>query len=857
MTKAIHIGIVGSEHGVSGSSNDIGGLIRHLNQLEEDIKDQLRLLGLRIKEPKDKVFDWLNKLEGLKRRAGDMNQLESSQIQTLTEELEKHKANMPLVVSNEFVGKKFEDNVKKIWKLLEDDTVFIIGIHGMGGVGKTFLATYMESEIKRKKGFNHVLWVTVSHDFTIFRLQQQIAERMGVNLYGDDERTRATILASELEKIENSVLILDDVWRYIDLENVGIPFKMNGIKLIITSRLKHVCQQMDCQPYDIITMNCLPDSEGWELFLLKFGHHEFPPQVEEIAKSVIKKCDGLPLAINVIARTMKGEHDIHWWKHAFDKLINLEMEEEILTVLIRSYDYLTENVLQKRFLHSALLPKIQSKSDWVIKVVESGMLNEKRSLEELTDQGFVIIDKLIQHSLLLEGKFGVIKMHDLVRNMARHILNASHSCMVKCEQQLIKIPEMREWATDLKIVSFAGNYIKEIPNGTSVEYPRLSTLILSSNSISQIPESFFSGMNAMTVLDLSNNRTLTWLPNSLSNLKSLLSLSLQKCSYLKHIPPLGKLQALSKLDISGCCLDQVPLGLENLINLKWLDLSRNKITLPDQSVLSCLTNMQYLDVRHCSNLKAIDLEGMSMLECFSGRFRGRDNYNNYVRQTLNKDYGPKTYFIHFENDDFEDYHYMMDEEFNSRRLCIGNCTEMPCLLPRDLVDLRVRHNQEWHYLCVALSSTIHPPLKTIQINFCEKLKMLFCLAEACFICTFIKSQHIAYFRILNYERRMEVFRHLTHFEISHCNEIEMLLTPYLVISLQQLQSIEVECCSSMKKIFVDSPFSVKLPKLTKLKLRDLPKLHSVCKQDLLCASPEALDIEGCPNLIGLPTVFLV
>ncbi|KAL2329718.1 hypothetical protein Fmac_017299 [Flemingia macrophylla] len=851
-------GIVGSEHGVSGSSNDIGGLIRHLNQLEEDIKDQLRLLGLRGKKPKATVDHWLNVLEGLKRRAGDKSQLGSSQIQIMTEELEQHKANMPVVVSNEFVGEGFKENVRKIWELLRDDKVFIIGIHGMGGVGKTFLATYMENEIKRKKAFNHVLWVTVSHDFAIFKLQQQIAERMGVKLYGDDERTRATILASELAKIENSVLILDDVWRYIDLEKMGIPLKMNGIKLIVTSRLKHVCQQMDCQPNDIIPMNCLLYWEGWELFLLKFGHHEFPPEVEEIAKSVINKCNGLPLAINVMARTMKGKYDIHWWKHAFNKLINLEMEEEILTVLKRSYDYLTENVLQECFLHSALVPTDVSKSDWVIKVVESGMLNEKRSLEELIDEGFVIIDELMQHSLLLEYGFERIRMHYPVRNMACHILNESRSCIVKCWQKLIKIPDIREWTDDLEIVSLACNHIKEIVEGTSPECPRLSTLILSSNYISHIPESFFIGMNALTLLDLSFNRTLTSLPNSLSNLKSLISLLLKGCSELKYIPPLGELQELSKLDISYCySIHKVPLGLENLINLKWLDLSENRITLPGD-VLSCLTNMQYLDVRHCSNLKAEDMKWMSMLECFAGHFRGRNNYNNYVRQTLNKDYGPKTYFIlFFEDEDYEyDYHYIMYKEFNRRRLYIGDCTELPYLLPRDLVDLRVHYNDKWEYLCAALSSEKPPPLKTIEIDNCKKLKRLFCLGNGCSTCTFIQSQHTADFRILKHQTRMEVFRHLTHFEIHGCDKIEMLLTPELVSSLRQLESIEVRFCESMKEIFGDSPLQVKLPNLTELNLWHLPQLHIVCKQVLLCASQNALFILDCPNLKERPTIVV-
>jgi len=49
-----------------------------------------------------------------------------------------------------------------------------------------------------------------------------------------------------LEKGENLVLILDDVSKYIDLENVGIPLRVKDVKLIITSHFGHVFQDMDC-----------------------------------------------------------------------------------------------------------------------------------------------------------------------------------------------------------------------------------------------------------------------------------------------------------------------------------------------------------------------------------------------------------------------------------------------------------------------------------------------------------------------------------------------------------------------------------------------------------------------------------
>jgi sentrin-specific protease 7 len=110
----------------------------------------------------------------------------------------------------------------------------------MGGVGKTLLATLVENEVKRKTTFNDVFWVTVSDNTNISKLQHDIAKRIGVKLDEDDERIRADYLSSTLERKGKSILILDDVWKYIDLEKVGIHPKVNGIKVILTTRLKHV-----------------------------------------------------------------------------------------------------------------------------------------------------------------------------------------------------------------------------------------------------------------------------------------------------------------------------------------------------------------------------------------------------------------------------------------------------------------------------------------------------------------------------------------------------------------------------------------------------------------------------------------
>ncbi|WJX80930.1 Ulp1 peptidase [Trifolium repens] len=307
-------------------------LVLDLQCEENDIEKQLQCLESRGKKRKPEVDVWLKGIT-----VAGINLNDSHCINELIQKRKRHKDKKPLTFSTEYVGEELDENIKKVLKLVDDDKVFVIGIYGMGGVGKTLLATLVENEVKRLATFKDVLWVTVTNKFSISKLQDDIAKRIGVKLDEDDERIRSNNLSLALETKEKSIIILDDVWNYIDLQKVGIPLKVNAIKVILTTRLKHVCHQMDCLPNHMIQMIPLSlnthfrGDENWRLFEVKLGHNGTPmtlsPEIEKIAKDIVSRCGGLPLGISVIARTMKGIDDIHQWKHALNKLKNLKWDK--------------------------------------------------------------------------------------------------------------------------------------------------------------------------------------------------------------------------------------------------------------------------------------------------------------------------------------------------------------------------------------------------------------------------------------------------------------------------------------------------------------------------------------------------
>jgi sentrin-specific protease 7 len=530
---------------------------------------------------------------------------------------------------------------------------------------------------------------------------------------------------------------------------------VNGIKVIVTTRLLHVCRQMDCQPKVMICMcplSCYNEDEyeyadedevdeNWDLFMINLGHGGTPKilpyEIDEVARCIIRRFHGLQLGIKVMARTMKGVNDICRWEYVLNKLkkleIGQEVEEEVFMVLKRSYDNLMDKDLQNCFLYCALLSDDMECLDHelILKLVENGLINGNRCLEEISDEVEVIFERLGAHSLDYT--------HCLVKDMACYILKESkRDAMYKVDGKLTKIPLTQEWGVDLEIVHFDRCPIKEIPYGMSPYCPRLSTLIINSAEISHVPENFFEYMNSLTILDLSHNRRLESLPNSITKLRYLVSLVLRGCISLKHVPPLGELQTLSRLVITESSIEEALQGLDTLLNLKWLDLSHNKSLNLDLGSLSNLTKMQYLDLRDTLVVITVeDIQGMKKLERFGGIVDIKD-----VQKMSGISCELIMYHLIFTDVcgesrryswDYNDLHGFYSDSRIIRTMQFENCANFSLTLPKDVTCLRIGENIHSVCLCDALSynnTFMQKHLCKIDIISCQKLQSLFCFLSS-------------------------------------------------------------------------------------------------------------------------------
>ncbi|KAF6156295.1 hypothetical protein GIB67_008786 [Kingdonia uniflora] len=98
-----------------------------------------------------------------------------------------------------------------------DDQTKLVGIYGMGGVGKTTLMMEISKKLKETMPFNKAVFATVSQNPDLRGIQTQIAESLGLKIEEQSIPARATKLLARLKQEKSILLMLDDLWMRLEL----------------------------------------------------------------------------------------------------------------------------------------------------------------------------------------------------------------------------------------------------------------------------------------------------------------------------------------------------------------------------------------------------------------------------------------------------------------------------------------------------------------------------------------------------------------------------------------------------------------------------------------------------------------
>lgn len=142
----------------------------------------------------------------------------------------------------------------QIVELLKGEECETICVYGMGGVGKTTLVKDVGKKLKKDHLFDEVAMAVVSLAPDLIKIQDEIADALGLEFQDEKGIERAGRLCGRLDTARRVLVILDDVWERLDLGAIGIPHGVNhrGCKILLTTQREHICNLMGSQATKIL-----------------------------------------------------------------------------------------------------------------------------------------------------------------------------------------------------------------------------------------------------------------------------------------------------------------------------------------------------------------------------------------------------------------------------------------------------------------------------------------------------------------------------------------------------------------------------------------------------------------------------
>ncbi|XP_074314512.1 disease resistance protein RGA2-like [Silene latifolia] len=423
------------------------------------------------------------------------------------------------------------------------NNVSFVSIIGIRGLGKTALAQLVYNDPRIEMTFELRLWVCVSKEFHLENIFGQMLERNGSKIEG---------LQTDVRKLINGkkyLLVLDDVWSENRDEWDKLKSFLNlgrkGSRIVVTSRSKNVANVLeDDLMYEL---KGLSEKNSWDLFKkLAFRRGKEPMDSDhplfDISKEIWKKCANVPLAIRVMGQG----------------------EEGILQILKFSYFELSP-ALKSCFSVCALFPKdyLIEKELLVRLWLVQGCLDQPcRNEEDVGEEYFL---NLLHRCFLQDVKedmYGEIiscDMHDLIHDLAQEVAG-KEALMLDCRSS-----EFDRRHRHLSL-SADNSDVKAICS----HFRRLRVLDLHNVQFNTLPDKV-DNLSHLRYLDLSQNRNLEVLPNSITKLPNLQVLSLDDTRVRELPRDMRRLVNLRHLSFRNCnCLTHMPAGLDNLTCLHTL-----------------------------------------------------------------------------------------------------------------------------------------------------------------------------------------------------------------------------------------------------------------------------------------------
>ncbi|CAK7349140.1 unnamed protein product [Dovyalis caffra] len=529
------------------------------------------------------------------------------------------------VDEDDMVG--MEENTEQLlgWLMEDEPRRTVISIVGMGGLGKTTLVTTVYNNQIIKRDFDCWAWISVSQaGETGELLRSMIKELFGAtpvpipnNLGSMNYRQLVGMLIGYLHQ-KRYVIVLDDVWS-IDLWSIirsAFPNNRHGSRIILTTRNENVATSVGIGSR-VHQLAPLQEKDAWALFCKRAfwndTEHLCPKELKPLAEAILKKCEGLPLAIVSVGGLMCSRRKtVVEWKNVYEslnwQLSNNPKLEQVKGILQLSFNDLPF-YLKHCFLYCCVFRDgypIRRKRLIRLWIAE-GFIRERKgmTLEEIAEEYLteLILRSMIQVTETNDaGRVKICRVQDVMRELAVTTSEKENFCTAYDGYQSKlegKIHRLSVYGTgeSIRLSSTMSHHLRSF-----FVFP---TDMCSSFSLDVVSSKF----KLLRVLNL-EGVPIDTMPGTLVELFNLRYLNLRDTK-IKELPKsMERLNNLQTLDVRNTYMERLPSGISKLSALRHLCMLRKN----DQSseTTDVLISMQapagICNIRTLQTLTCIDAE---------------------------------------------------------------------------------------------------------------------------------------------------------------------------------------------------------------------------------------------------------
>ncbi|KAL2243248.1 putative disease resistance protein RGA3 [Sesamum indicum] len=479
----------------------------------------------------------------------------------------------------------------------------VISIVGVGGIGKTTLAQLVYNDDRLVNCFELKIWVCVSDIFDEVRIAKAIVEIVKGSSPNLNE------LEALMKHLKDSIsgkkflLVLDDIWtedhtKWEPLRNT-LKFGGVGSKILVTTRSERVTRMM-CAT-EIHHLGQLSDHDCWLLMkrvAFDGRSEEDPEELQEISKKIANKCKGLPLAAKVLGSLLRFKNTKKEWECLLDNEIWQleEAEVELFPHLFLSYNELSP-AMKRCFSYCAIFPK-----DWEIDVDK--LIRMWIALGYLTSTGST-------SEVELRGKeyFNNLKMRSFFQDFVEH------KDGVYCKMHDI-VHDFAKFLRNTNSHNLEGREEASKDGSLIQAYnPSLVSIVKVYRSLfcqDEVPCDRFDFITCLRVLSICSEWRARGIPEGMEDLIHLRYLDVTRCQIEQFLPNICTLYNLQTLYLDECELEQIPREIGNLIHLRHLNLSGNSRLEELPETICNLQELQTLNLASCVCLSKLP-EGIDRL----------------------------------------------------------------------------------------------------------------------------------------------------------------------------------------------------------------------------------------------------